>query len=155
MRRTIKSGWKIFCYGVKREHYSKSISIREFLERLSLDCFDNPFLTYTETFVKNIPLLDEVDDEETVATCRCIYFFTSLSTSTQSSSIYDLTFPSASSLDFSLYAYTLSSQNNIAKKESKQRVKVETSVGTVQVDTGLQVLPHPCGNILEPPAIFN
>ena len=40
---TITNCWKLFRYGVKREHYDKLIGIREFLERLAQDCFNNNF----------------------------------------------------------------------------------------------------------------
>ena len=36
MGMTITNGWKLFCYGVKRNHFNKLISIREFSEKLIL-----------------------------------------------------------------------------------------------------------------------
>ena len=39
MGMTITNCWKLFRYGVKREHYDKLIGIREFSERLAQDCF--------------------------------------------------------------------------------------------------------------------
>ena len=59
---TISNFWKIFRYGVKRDHYDKSISIREFSERHALDFFDNPFSTDTRTPQKNITPVDEFND---------------------------------------------------------------------------------------------
>ena len=83
-------------YGVKREHYYKSIGIREFSERLAQDCFNNNFSSDSGTPAKNIPLLDEVNDESTVSTCRSLKFSTSFSPSAAVSNISDLTQSSAS-----------------------------------------------------------
>ena len=47
MGMTITNCWKLFCYGVKRDCCEKSIGIREFLEQLALDCFNNTFSTDT------------------------------------------------------------------------------------------------------------
>ena len=69
--------WKIFCYGVKRDHHDKLIAIRELTERLDLDCFNITFPTDTETLEKNIPLLDEFDDGDTVSTCCEHHFYSS------------------------------------------------------------------------------
>ena len=33
MEMNINNGWKMFCYGVKRDHYDKFIGIREFSEK--------------------------------------------------------------------------------------------------------------------------
>ena len=74
MGMTIPNFWKLFCYGVKRNHYDKLIGIREFLERLAKDRFKNHFPPETGTPEKNIPPLDDVDDEETVSTCRPLRF---------------------------------------------------------------------------------
>ena len=38
---TIANGWKLFRYGVKRDHYEKLISTREFSEQLAQDFFNN------------------------------------------------------------------------------------------------------------------
>ena len=51
---TITNFWKLFRYGVKRDHYEKLIGIREFPEPLALDCFNNHFSTDTGTLAKNI-----------------------------------------------------------------------------------------------------
>ena len=61
MGMTITNWWKLFRYGVNRDHYDNFIGIREFLEQLALDCFKNPFSTDTGTPANNIPPLDEVD----------------------------------------------------------------------------------------------
>ena len=62
MGMTITNCWKLFRCGIKREHYDKFIGIREFSERLAMDCFSNPFTTDTGTLIKNIPSLDEIDN---------------------------------------------------------------------------------------------
>ena len=58
MGMAITNCWKLFRYGVKRDHYGKLVGIREFSERLALNCFNNPFSTDTGTTAKNIPPLD-------------------------------------------------------------------------------------------------
>ena len=83
MATTITNLRKLFCYGVKRDHYEKNIGTREFSERLALDCFNNTFSADTETPEKNIPPIDEVDDGETVYTCRALNFYSSTSISTE------------------------------------------------------------------------
>ena len=40
---TITNCWKLFRYGVKRDHCDKLMGIREFLERIAQDCFNNNF----------------------------------------------------------------------------------------------------------------
>ena len=96
MGMTITNCWKLFRYGVKREHHDKLIGIREFLERLAQDCFKNNFSSDRGTPAKNIPPLDEVDDEDTVSTCRSLQFYTYISPSAAISTISDLTQNSAS-----------------------------------------------------------
>ena len=52
---TINNCWKLFRYGFTRDHYEKCIGIREFLERLAQDCFNNPFSPDSGTPAKNTP----------------------------------------------------------------------------------------------------
>ena len=40
---TITNYWKLFRYGVNRDHYEKLIGIREFSEGLAQDFLYNPF----------------------------------------------------------------------------------------------------------------
>ena len=68
METTINNSWKLFCYRVKIYNYEKKIGIKELLERLALDCFNNNFSTDTGTPKKNTPYLDVVDDGEIVST---------------------------------------------------------------------------------------
>ena len=65
---TITNGCKLFHYGVKIYNYEKSIGIRELYERLTLDCFNNPFSTDTRIPENNIPPLDKVGEGETFST---------------------------------------------------------------------------------------
>ena len=74
MGMTITKLWKLFRYGVKRDHYEKLISIREFLDQLNLDFFNNPFSTYTGTLENNTPPLDKLDEGETFSNCRELHF---------------------------------------------------------------------------------
>ena len=78
MRMTVTNFWKVFHYGVKSDHYDKLIGIREFSERFVIDFFNNPFLTDTETLENNIPPLDEVNEVQTVSTCRALNFSSSI-----------------------------------------------------------------------------
>ena len=96
MGMTITNCWKLFRYEVKRCHYDKLISIREFLERISQDCFNNNFSSDRGTPAKNIPRLDEVDEKDTVSTCHSLQFCASISPSAAVSTISDLTQNSAS-----------------------------------------------------------
>ena len=68
MGMNINNLWKLFRYGVKRDHYEKFIGIRELLEQLAQYCFNNPFSPDSGTPERNIPALDEVDDGDTVST---------------------------------------------------------------------------------------
>ena len=94
----ITNFWKLFRYGVKRDHYDKLIGIREFLERLAQDCFNNKFSSDTGTPEKNIPPLYEVDDGDTVSTCRALQFSSCISPSAAVSTISDMTLNSASTI---------------------------------------------------------
>ena len=79
--------WKLFRYGVKRDHYDKLIGIRAFSERLSQDCFNNKLSSDIGNPEKNIPPLDEVDDEDIVSTFRTLQFSSCISPSTAVSTI--------------------------------------------------------------------
>ena len=96
MGMTITNCWKLFFYGVKRDHYDKLIGIKNSSERLAQDCFNNNFSSDSGTPAKNTPLLDKVDDEDTVSTFRSLQFSTSISPSAAVSTILDLTQSSAS-----------------------------------------------------------
>ena len=73
---------EIFRFGVRRYHYEKLVGIREFLEQYYLDCFNNPFSTDTGTLSKNMPLLDEVDNGDSVSTFSSLNFSSCASSST-------------------------------------------------------------------------
>ena len=68
MGMAINNCWKLFRYGVKRDHYDKLIGIREFSERLAQYCFNNTFSPYRGNPENNIPPLDKVDDGDIVST---------------------------------------------------------------------------------------
>ena len=98
MGMTITTFWKLFCCGVKRDHYDKLIGIREFSERLVQYCFNNNFSPDRGTPVNNIPPLDEVDDGDTVSTCRSLQFSSCITPSAAVSTISDMTLNSASTI---------------------------------------------------------
>ena len=108
MGMNITNFWKLFRYGVKRDHYEKLISIREFSERPSQYCFKNNFLPDRGTLAKNIPPLNEVDDGDTVSTFCALHFSSCISTSAAKSTIYDMTINSALSISIG--------SHNIAEK---------------------------------------
>ena len=89
MGMTITNFCKPFRYGLKRDHYEKLIGIREFLEQLALDCFNNIFSTDTVTPEKNITPLDEVNEGEIVYNCCALHFSSYVSPSTEVSNISD------------------------------------------------------------------
>ena len=57
---TITNCWKLFCYGMKREHYDKLIRIRDFLELIDMDCFSNQLTTDTGNLEKYILYLGNI-----------------------------------------------------------------------------------------------
>ena len=120
MGMNITNCWKLFCYGNKRDRYDKFIGIREFWEQLALDCFNNHFSTVTGTPAKNIPLLDEVDDGETFSTCRALYFSSSASRSTEVSTIFGLTFNTASLSASTFVDPAIGSQHAAEKEGAKE-----------------------------------
>ena len=120
MGMTITNLCKIFRYGVKRYHYDKLVGIREFLERLALDCFKDPFSTDTGTPANNMPPLDEVDEGETVSTCRAIYFSSSISPSAAASTVSDITLNSASSTSYTSVTSTIGSQHTTEREEARE-----------------------------------
>ena len=114
MGMTIINCWKLFRYGVKRYHYGKFIGIRELLERLAQDCFNNPFLPDSGTPENNIPPLDEVDGGDTVSTCRALHFSGFISPSASVNTISEITLNSALSI-------SIGSQH-ISKREEAREV---------------------------------
>ena len=98
MGTTINNVWKLFCYGVKRDHNEKLIDIREFLERLAQDCFNNNFSPDRGTPEKNIPHLDEVNDGDTVSTFRALKFSICINPSSAASTVSNMTLNSASTV---------------------------------------------------------
>ena len=95
---TITNCWKLFRYGVKRDHYDKLIGIIESSERLAQDCFNNKFSSDRGTPEKNILPLDEVDYGDTFSIFRALQFFSCISPSAAVSTISDMTQNSASTI---------------------------------------------------------
>ena len=113
MGMTITNFWKLFCYRVKRKHYDKLIGIRELLERLAQYCFNNKFSPDRGTPSKKMSPLDEVDDGDTVSTCRALQFSSFISPSAAVSTISDMTLNSASTISIV--------SEHIAKKEEEYK----------------------------------
>ena len=113
MGMTITNFWKLFRYGVKRDHYDKLIGIREFSEGLTQDCFNNKFSSDRGTPAKNIPPLDEVDDGDTFSICHALQFSSCISPSADVSTISDMTKNSASTI-------SIGSEHIAKKEEAKQ-----------------------------------
>ena len=86
----ITNYWKLFRYGVKRDHYNKFIGIREFLEIIDADCFNTPFTTDTGTPEKKIPSLDDIDKKGTVSTYLSLNYYSSSPCNSEISTILDI-----------------------------------------------------------------
>ena len=95
MGMTITSCWKLFRYGVKRDHYKKFISIRGFSEQIAVDCFNNTFTTYTGMPANNIPSLDDINNKGTVCICQRISYSSSSPRNSEISSISYITIATA------------------------------------------------------------
>ena len=120
MGMTITNLWKLFCYGVQRDHYEKLIIIREFLEQLTMYCFNNPFSTDTGNPEKKTYPLDEVDERETVSTYCALHFSSYVSMSTELITIYNITLNSDSLLAYNLMTSTIGSQHISEKEEARE-----------------------------------
>ena len=77
--------------GLKGPHNNKIIGIREFLERIAVDCFNNTFTTDTGKPEKNIPYLDDIDNEGTVSTCRSLNYSSYSPRNSDISTLLDIT----------------------------------------------------------------
>ena len=108
---TINNCWKLFSYLIQIYHYGKSIGIRKLSEWLALDCFNNTFKTGTRTLEKNLPLIDEIDDGESVSTLNSLCFSIYASCSTQVRNIHDPTFNTDSLSAYTLVDYNFCSQH--------------------------------------------
>ena len=73
----INNRWKLFRYGVKRDHYGKFIGIREFSELIAADCFNSNIKTDTGTPANNITSLDNIDNKGTVFNHRNLSYSSS------------------------------------------------------------------------------
>ena len=90
------------------------------MKRLALDCFNNILQLILGIRKENIPLLDEVDDGETVSTCRALHFSSSASLSTEVSTISELTLNSALSSASTLVASTIEYQHTALKEGARE-----------------------------------
>ena len=88
---TITNFWKLFRYGVKRDHHDKFIGIREFSEQIAVDWFNNNFASDKDKPENNIPYLDAIDNEGTVYTCRSFYYSSSSPCNSEIITISDIT----------------------------------------------------------------
>ena len=120
MGMTINNCWELFRYGVKRGHYDNFICIREILERIAIDCFNNNFTIDTVTPEENIPSLDEIDNKVTVHTCRRLSYSSSSPHNSKISTISDITIATAPT-------------NNSGHKDSKE---VEVDRGRYNREAG-------------------
>ena len=85
------------------------------MEQLALDSFKNNVSTDTGIPEKNTPPLDEVYQGETVYTCHTLHFYSYTSTSTEVSTIYDITINSTSLLAYTMVTSTIRSQHTDEK----------------------------------------
>ena len=84
--------WELF-WGVMREHYEKVIGTREHSEWIARDFLQNPSFGSTRNPANNITIINDLDDEDMVATLHCICFYNYLSYSTQDIYSYNLNVP--------------------------------------------------------------
>ena len=71
---TINVSWEVFHYRFKRYTHEKFIDIRELLESLALDCFNNYFTTEIVNLEIYIPLIDKVNNGYIFSTCCALHF---------------------------------------------------------------------------------
>ena len=109
MEMNMTNCWKLFWYGVKRDHYDKFVGIRELSEGLAQDCFNNNFSPDRWTPAKNIPPLDDFSDVDTVSTCCALQCSSCISLSEAFITISYMTQNSASTISIG--------SEHIAKKE--------------------------------------
>ena len=75
-----------------------------------------------------IPLLDEIDQEKTVSTCRNLHFSSPVSRSTEGSTISDLTLNSDLFPDSTLVGSTIGSQHTDEKEGSEDGKRYKSTV---------------------------
>ena len=107
--RLFTNSWKLFRSGVKIDHYSKLIGIRESSKRIAHDCFNNTFSPDRGTPEKNTPPLDDINCGDTVSTCRELHFSSCIYPSAAVSTISNITLNSASEISIG--------SHNIAERE--------------------------------------
>ena len=89
------------------------------MESLAQYCFNNTFSTDTSTGTpsNNIPPLDDSDEGETIHTFCALHLSSSDSPSAATSTIFNITLNSASSISYTLVISTIGSQNNAEVEE--------------------------------------
>ena len=120
IKMTITNFLNIFCDTVKREHYNKLVGIRELLEQLALDYFNNPFSTDTGTPANNMLPVDEADEVEKGSTFRALPFSRCISPSAAARASSKITINSASSISCTLLTSITGSQNSPKRVETKE-----------------------------------
>ena len=95
MGMTITNCWKLFCYGVKRDHYDKIIGVRELSEQIAVYCFGNTVITYKVTLSNIIPYLGDIDNEGIVYTYWGLNYSISSPRNSEISTISDITIATA------------------------------------------------------------
>ena len=91
--------WKLFSYGVKRDHHEKFIGISELSEQIAVDCFNNTFTTDTWITSKKIPYLGDIDNEGIVYTYWGLNYSISSPQNSEISTISDITIATAPTTD--------------------------------------------------------
>ena len=91
----IANCWKLFCYGIKRDHYEKFIGIWEFSVKIAVDYFNNTFTTDTGTPAKNTHFLNDIDSEGTVYSFWKLIYSIYPTRNSEISTISDITITTA------------------------------------------------------------
>ena len=95
----ITNCWKLFRYGVKRDHYYNFIGTRELSELISVYCFDNTFRTDTGEPSIKMPSLGDIYNEVIVYTFQRLNYSSSSPHNSDISTISDITFATAPTTD--------------------------------------------------------
>ena len=114
MGATITNCLKLFRYGVKREHYGNLIGIREFSEKIAVDCFNNTLTRDTGMMENTIPYLDGIDNKVTLYTYRRLSYSSSSPWNSEISTISDITIDTGPTTDI---GHTASKVSGIGWRE--------------------------------------
>ena len=102
---------KLFHYGVKREYHEKYVGMRELLEKIALDCFNDTFLNFQ--IIIPLSLMGSIIKIWLLLSGYIIWTY--ISHETQDRNVSDLNITSDSSPVSSLSVYTLRSHHTVAK----------------------------------------